>query len=161
MTQVVFALLARNAFHYFSVFDKQKSRYARNAKFTAGHGASSTSTASTLALPSYSLAKRLTVGSIRLQCGHHEAKNSTISARLCASKALSKDASVTVSFVFIPTPYTAFYSIVCLGRFGACVKRLVPAATAKGTWQRAALLATTRQCSTANQEPCITKDTFC
>lgn len=25
----------------------------------------------------------------------------------------------------------------------------------------AALLATTRQCSTANQEPCITKDTFC
>lgn len=78
-------------------------------------GTSSTSTASTLALPSYSLAKRLTVGSMRLQCGHHEAKNSTISARLCASKALSKDASVTVSFVFIITPCTAFLQYSLFG----------------------------------------------
>lgn len=124
-------------------------------------GASSTSTASTLALPSYSLDKRLTVGSMRLQCGHHEAKTPPFPPgcapqRLCQRMRLLR--SILCSFL---PPVRLFYSIVCLACPGTSVKRLVPAATAKGTWQRAALLATTRQCSTANQESCITKDTFC
>lgn len=38
LTQVVFALLARNTFHQLPVFDKQKRWHARNAKFTAGPG---------------------------------------------------------------------------------------------------------------------------